>query len=337
MIEDETVDIFDPLTEQPLRIPYDKVVLTKQLLPKKDTERLATMLNLPRDRHGFIIEERVRLRPKFNIENGVFIVGGVHQPSDSSETMLQAYITSSRVLRFLNQDTIVVKNPVAEIDKELCTGCANCIQICPTSAIRLKSRDGLLSLAEVEVLRCTGCGNCLVACPVKAISLPGWDDASILTQISAALEKPTFVEEGTPLPSTKGKILAFTCEWSAYAAADIAGTQKISYPTNTRIIRLNCSARLDPLHILWAFLNGAAGVFVGLCTRGDCHYGRSNLHAEQRILTLKKQLDEHGIDPSRLHIKFLSGDDSHGFVEAITTFTDRVTTLNTPDPSIITP
>jgi heterodisulfide reductase subunit A len=334
-IDDETVDVFDPLTGQPIRIPYDKVVLTPRLLPNKNAERLAIMLNLPRDSDGFVFEERVRLRPEFIIDDGIYVVGGIHQPSDSSETLLQAYVTSSRVLRFLNQDEILVNKPVAEIDEGLCTGCANCIQICPTSAIQLRKRPGVLSLAEVDVFRCTGCGNCVVVCPVKAISLPGWDDDSILAQISAALEEPASPAEGTSHPQTIQKILAFACEWSAYSAADIAGTQKTPYPPNTRIIRLNCSARLDPLHILWAFINGAAGVFLGLCLQGNCHYSGSNLLAEQRILTLKKQLAEHDIDPRRLHIEFLSGADPDGFVKAITSFSDKIATLNIPDPKFI--
>jgi F420-non-reducing hydrogenase iron-sulfur subunit len=87
---------------------------------------------------------------------------------------------------------------------------------------------------------------------------------------------------------------------------------------------MNCSARFDPNHILWAFLNGADGVFLGACRPGDCHYGIGNLYAQSRIEDLKKQLDFYGIDPRRLHLEFLSGDDGEAFSRAITAFTHQV-------------
>jgi heterodisulfide reductase subunit A len=316
-ITDHTVDIFDPLTGQPARIPYDKVVLTTPLEPENRTDQLAALLNLPQDQYGFIIEERRRLRPEQVIHDGVFVVGGVHQPSDVQDLLFQAYLTSSRVLRFLSQEQIAYRTPIAEIHFALCTGCANCVQVCPTSAIHLEKQEGVLSLAEVDSFRCIGCGNCLVICPVKAISLPGWDDAAILAQIEAALEAPDHASDSP-------RILAFACEWSAYAAAEMAGVRHIPYPSHIRIIRLNCSARLDPYHILWAFLNGADGVFVGSCPRGECHYGSSNLLAEERIHQLEMQLAEHGFDPGRLHIEFLRGDDGAGFADAISRFSAQI-------------
>lgn len=316
-ITDQTVDVYDPLTGQPTRIPYDKVVLPTPLEPENRTHHLAAMLNLPQDQYGFLIEERRRLRPEQVIHDGVFVVGGVHQPSDIQELLFQAYLTSSRVLRFLSQEQISCQTPTAEIHFALCTGCANCVPVCPTSAIHLEKQEGVLSLAEVDPYRCIGCGNCVVICPVKALSLPGWDDAAILAQIEAALQVSNHA-------SKSPRILAFACEWSAYAAAEMAGAQRISYPSDIRIIRLNCSARLDPYHILWAFLNGADGVFVGLCPRGECHYGESNLLAEERIYLLKMQLAEHGVDPGHLHIEFVRGDDGAGFANAISGFSAQI-------------
>ena len=86
------------------------------------------------------------------------------------------------------------------------------------------------------------------------------------------------------------KILALTCEWSAYGAADMAGARRIPYPPNARILRMNCSARFDPYHILWAFLNGADGVFLGACPPGECHYGLGNLYAQERMEKLKSRV-----------------------------------------------
>lgn len=188
------------------------------------------------------------------------------------------------------------------------------------SAINLEKRDGVLSLSEVNVLRCIGCGNCVVVCPAKAITLPGWNDAAILAQISAALKPPPTPGEGDEKTKRDTRVVALSCEWSAYAAADIAGVRRIAYPPEVRIIRMNCSARFDPNLILWAFLNGADGVFLGACHPGECHYGSGNLYAQERIEVLKKQLAERGFDPSRLNLEFLSGDDGEKFAQSIIDF-----------------
>jgi heterodisulfide reductase subunit A len=324
VIGDQTVDITDPLIGETIKVPYDRVVLTMPLVPQDNTRTLAAILGLPLDEDGFLAEPRLRLRPGRYTEPGIYALGSAQQPADTDEALFQAYLTSSRVARFLSQDSIKVETPVAKIDPALCTGCGNCPQVCPMAAIRLEKRDGILSLSEVDELRCFGCGNCVVVCPAKAISLPGWDDAVIPAQISAALQSPTF-QEGAP------KIIALTCEWGAYAAADVAGARGLTYPPNVRIIRTNCSARFDPYHILWAFLNGADGVFLGACPPGECHYGSGNLYAKERTENLKNELAAHGIDPRRLHLEYLTVDDGRKFANVMTEFINEISYLPNKD------
>jgi len=320
-IADKTVDIDDPLTGQPVRIPYDRVVLAMPLVPQDNADTLAALLSLHQDRHGFLIEARTRLLPGRYSDNGIYVVGSAHQPADTPDVLLQAYSTSSRLQHFLSQDSISTGAPVAEIAQETCTGCGNCVQVCPLNAIQLIQKDGVLSLAEVEALRCTGCGNCAVVCPVNAIMIPGWDDLAIVSQINAAFSSSHSIDdaEGTVHPP---RILAFACEWSAYASADLAGTLRMPYSSDVRILRMNCSARFDPQHILWALLNNADGVLLGACHPGDCHYGTGNLYAEERVKVLKQQLADYGLDPRRVRLEFLAGDDGEGFVETITAFRD---------------
>jgi F420-non-reducing hydrogenase iron-sulfur subunit len=85
---------------------------------------------------------------------------------------------------------------------------------------------------------------------------------------------------------------------------------------------MNCSARFDPQHILWALLNNADGVLLGACHPGECHYGTGNLYADERVKVLKQQLADYGLDPRRIRLEFLAGDDGEGFVETITSFRD---------------
>ncbi len=151
--------------------------------------------------------------------------------------------------------------------------------------------------------------------------IPGWDDLAIVSQINAAFTS-SLTKDGAESGVHPPRILSFACEWSAYASADLAGTLRIPYPSDIRILRMNCSARFDPQHILWALLNNADGVLLGACHPGECHYGTGNLYAEERVKVLKQQLADYGLDPRRVRLEFLAGDDGAGFVETINAFRD---------------
>lgn len=327
VLGDKTVDVLDTLTGEPVRIPYDRAILSMPLQPHEHTHSLAALLGLPEDELGFMAEPRLRLRPGRYADPGIYVLGSSQQPADTAEALFQAYLTSNRAARFLSQEAITIESPVAAIDPVLCTGCGNCPRVCPTQAIHLEKRDGVLSLSEVEELRCIGCGNCVVVCPSKAITLPGWDNVEIPAQISAALQV-----HPSDAAAPQARVLALACEWSAYAAADMAGARRAPYPANVRIIRMNCSARFDPYHILWAFLNGADGVFLGACRPGECHYGTGNLYARERVEVLKKELAQHGVDPRRLHLEFLSVDEGEKFARSMGDFVTEIEEI-TPLPS----
>ena len=145
-----------------------------------------------------------------------------------------------------------------------------------------------------------------------------------MAQIDTAFDRvPHPIETGEIKPIS-ARILAFTCEWSALLAAEIAGARGLTYPAEVRILPVNCSARIDPDHILWALLNGVDGVFLGVCKPCDCHYGSGSLYLEERVAALKKQLEYFGIDPVRLHLEFMAGDEGEGFTRAIDDFAHRL-------------
>jgi heterodisulfide reductase subunit A len=187
----------------------------------------------------------------------------------------------------------------------------------------MHKRDGELDLSQIDPLLCTGCGSCVVVCPVKAVSQPLDSDAQVLAQIEAALA--TAAQNGRP------RILVFGCEWSGHAAAELAGANKLSYPAEARLIRVGCSARIDPTHVLWAFFSGADGVFMGACPPGDCHYVNGNRHAQERFNTLRGLLAKSGFDARRLRLEWITPDDPHDFVDKITDFTNLVRALG-PSP-----
>ncbi len=127
------------------------------------------------------------------------------------------------------------------------------------------------------------------------------------------------------------RILAICCWWCSYGAADLAGTGKMEYPTSVRIVRVPCTGRVDPLHVLQAFQDGADGVIVAGCLKDGCHYIDGNVKAEARVLRLKEKLKAVGLGDERLEMYFMSAAQSDRFVQAVTGFTERIVKLG-PSP-----
>ncbi len=120
------------------------------------------------------------------------------------------------------------------------------------------------------------------------------------------------------------KIIAFLCNWCSYAGADLAGTSRLQYPPNIRVIRVPCSGRINPLYIIKALTSGADGVMVSGCHPGDCHYLSGNLYARRRFTVLKKLLTTAGIDPERVQFTWVSASEGGRFAEVIREVTEKV-------------
>lgn len=101
-------------------------------------------------------------------------------------------------------------------------------------------------------------------------------------------------------------IIGFTCNWCSYRAADMAGTARMKYPPNIRLIRLMCSGRLDPTFVLKALASGADGVLITGCHPGECHYLEQNYKALRRFLLLRRTLTQLGIEPQRVKLVWAS-------------------------------
>lgn len=123
------------------------------------------------------------------------------------------------------------------------------------------------------------------------------------------------------------KIVCFLCKWCTYAGADLAGTSRLQYPPNGVVIKILCSSRIDPEHILYALQQGSDGVFIGGCHPGDCHYQSGNYKTKRRVLLLKNMLKQMGINDKRLRLEWISASEGNKFAQSMKEFTETIRNL----------
>jgi len=131
--------------------------------------------------------------------------------------------------------------------------------------------------------------------------------------------------------SFEPRIIAFCCYYCAYSAADLAGSMRLQYPANVRLIELPCSGKIEHNLLLTAFEEGADGVYVAGCMEGDCHFLQGNVRARKRVEYVKKLLDTLGIGGERLEMYNLSSSMGPRFAEIAREMTDRIRALG-PSP-----
>jgi F420-non-reducing hydrogenase iron-sulfur subunit len=123
------------------------------------------------------------------------------------------------------------------------------------------------------------------------------------------------------------QIMCFLCKWCTSSAADLAGTSRLHYAPNNINMRVMCSSRVDPQHILYAFKEGADGVFLGGCHPGDCHYVEGNYKTLRRITLFKIMLRDLGIDPRRLRLEWISAAEGRKYADTMNEFTEQIRAL----------
>ena len=126
-------------------------------------------------------------------------------------------------------------------------------------------------------------------------------------------------------------IIAFCCHYCAYTAADMAGSMRLCYPPNVKIVRVPCSGKVDAIHIMRALQKGADGVYVAGCLEGDCHFKDGNIRAEKRIEYVKRLLAEVGIEEERVEMIRMSAGMGPLFARTANEFTEKIRKLG-PNP-----
>ena len=119
-------------------------------------------------------------------------------------------------------------------------------------------------------------------------------------------------------------VVSFCCNWCSYAGADLAGSSRLEYPAEIKIIKIPCSCRVDPLFVLRAFQRGADGVIINGCHPGDCHYSTGNYYTRRRMAMLFSLLDYIGIEEERIRLDWVSAAEGARFASVMNDFVSKL-------------
>jgi len=301
----------DTETGNPMRVRYDLAVLSIGLEPDHGAEVVGNILGLARRPDRFFEIAHPKMRPVEAHIDGVFIAGCASGPKEIQTSIAQGGAAASKAMKLLHKGELELEPTGAFVNQDLCTQCKLCVDVCSKRAIAVKSP------AYVDEAACKGCGSCAAVCPADAIQMRLFSDEQILAQVRAA------TEEKSEFPL----VVAFLCNWCSYGAADLAGTSRIQYPTNSRNIRIMCTGRVDPSFILEALRRGADGVLIAGCRLGECHYVKGNYQALQRVNVLKRVLESVGINPGRIKIVWCAASEGEIFAKDLKEFIEELKLL----------
>lgn len=184
--DDEGVRVWgaDTLSNRPIEVVADLVVLATPMLPSAQALDIAQMLRVGTDEYGFFSEAHPKLRPVESLTAGVFLAGVAQGPKDIPETVSQASGAAAKVLQLFSHDEMTQEPTVAHVVEEICSGCGACVEVCPYEA---RALDPVLRFATVNAALCQNCGACLVACPNKATRIHNWTPEQILAMTDAVV------------------------------------------------------------------------------------------------------------------------------------------------------
>ena len=179
---------------QPDHVEVDMVILATGFEPQADTARVATTFGISRSRDGFFLERHPKLAPVETTSEGIFLAGACQAPKDIPDSVAQAGGAAAAALSLIDQHTIALDPVIAQVNSNLCTGCAMCAGACPYLALTLKDRKAI-----VNGYLCKGCGTCAATCPNKAVSLIHYDDRQLVNELLGLLT-PEFsnLQTGSP-------------------------------------------------------------------------------------------------------------------------------------------
>ncbi|MFC1715068.1 FAD-dependent oxidoreductase [Candidatus Poribacteria bacterium] len=176
------VKFYDEIIRKEISLSAQLIVLGVGIDALESNERLARMLKVPLNDDGFFLEAHVKLRPVDFATEGVFVCGLAHGPKYVRESVAQALAAAGRALTVITQDRIQAEASTAMVQRERCTGCGLCVEVCPYGAIEISSHSATREEATVNALLCKGCGSCAATCFSGAIDLSGFTNKQIIKE-----------------------------------------------------------------------------------------------------------------------------------------------------------
>jgi heterodisulfide reductase subunit A len=296
------VKVYDLLVGREFKIPTDLLVLTTAFKGNDTVEQIKGHLKVSSNQDGFFQESHVKLGPLEFATDGVSLAGCAKAPMTFKESCEEGIGAAMKASIPMKNGYIEAEGIVADIDLTDCNQCGLCSNRCPYSAITVDEEKN----PEVVKALCKGCGLCAADCPKECIGIVHYSDEQVFAQVEAALEQ-----------EAEKKIIAFVCHWCALGGVDMAGVSRLQYPSNARLIRVMCSARVSMNMMQRPFELGAAGVLVAGCEFPTCHYITGNYAAEKRVKRTKSKIAKAGFDSEKLWNIWCSAADGPKFANTM--------------------
>jgi len=241
--------------------------------------------------------DNVWLLPTETNRKGIFTAGSARGNSELRIAQADGLAAVNEIHELLKNKQIEVLDDAATVDADKCVLCLTCMRICPHGAVSVDIENKTTSVSAVT---CQRCGICAAQCPAAAIQLPRYTDEQISAEVG---DRP--------------RITVFACENSAWPAATAAGINGSQYPANTRLIRVPCAGKVDPLQVLHALESGAAKVLILGCHPESCQYLSGSSRAKKKIERINNTLEKAGVDKGKVVFGPLASVEPTKFLEYV--------------------
>ncbi len=311
-----TVRAEDTLSGRHVEVKVDLAVLATGMKPSPAPEQLISGLELEQE-WGFA-SGHTQCFPMDLRRTGIYPAGCSQGPMDVSSAVRSAGAAAMKAVA-LARHPLEINPTVPVVDKTKCDKCKRCMEECPFDAWYWDETG----YPAPDPLKCRQCGTCQGGCPMRVISIRNFSIKQVAGMIQAL--DPSFAGKGQPV------ILALLCANDAYAAADLAGQARRSYPVNVVSLPVLCAGSVNVAWVTDALTNGVDGVLIAGCKSDQCHFFHGSDLAKTRLGNMQDTLKRMMIEPDRIRVVDLSITDDAAYARLIEEFVASLQKLG-PSP-----